>query len=450
MRDTPSARALIPLGLFLLLFFGAGIHFSTGEGGNGFYTLRAPVAILPAIALALLLGRGAARKPTDTLLSGMGEPNVMLMCLIFLLAGAFAMVSRSIGAVDAVVHLGLAVTPPGLLLPGLFIVAALASLAMGTSMGTIAAVAPIALGLATAAGIDTALALGTVVGGAMFGDNLSVISDTTIAATRTQGAGMRDKFRENVWIAAPAALATAVLLGLMQAGGGESVTPSAPAVLALPYVVVLVLAIAGVDVLAVLALGIVLAGALGFACAPDYSAMKFSADIYAGFESMVEVMLLSILVGGMGALLREQGGLAWLAQAMARLARGSRGRRVGEACIGALAALADVFTANNTVAVLISGPVAKDIAARHGISPGRSASLLDTSSCVLQGVLPYGAQILLAGSIAGISPLAIAGKVHYCWMLALATLAGIVFGWPRRPRGPAPVATPSDSPRIPS
>ena len=449
MTDHPSARALLPLGLFLLLFFGAGLYFSAGGDAMGFYTLRAPVAILPAIALALLLGRRSARKPVDTLLAGMGEPNVMLMCLIFLLAGAFALVSRSIGGVDAAVHLGLAVVPPGLLLPGLFVVGALVSLAMGTSMGTIAAVAPIALGLAQAAGIDTALALGTVVGGAMFGDNLSVISDTTIAATRTQGAGMRDKFRENVWIAAPAALATVILLALLHDGGTQASAPAAPAILALPYLVVLVLAVAGVDVLAVLALGIVLAGGIGLALTPGYSVSTLSADIYKGFESMIEITLLSLLVGGLGALLREQGGLAWLARTITRLARGSRGRRAGELCIGALAALADVFTANNTVAVLIAGPVAKDIAERHGITPGRSASLLDTFSCVLQGVLPYGAQILLAGSIAGLSPLALAGHVHYCWMLGLASVAGIVFGWPRRARRDAspPLAGASGSER---
>lgn len=432
MHDRPSARALLPLALFLLLFFGAGLYFSLHGEAMGFYKLRAPVAILPAIALALAFGRRGRRAPADTLLAGMGEPNVMLMCLIFLLAGAFATVSRAIGGVDAAVYLGLAVIPPGLVLPGLFAVAALVSLAMGTSMGTIAAVAPIALGLARAAGVDVALAMGTVVGGAMFGDNLSVISDTTIAATRTQGAAMRDKFRENVWIAAPAALATLALLAAMHAGGAGAAPAPAPAALALPYLVVLALAVAGVDVLAVLALGIALAGALGLALKPGYAFATLAGDIYAGFESMVEITLLSMLVGGLGALMREQGGLAWLAQAVARLTRGREGRRAGELGIGALGALADVFTANNTVAVLITGPVAKELAERHGIRPGRSASLLDTFTCVLQGVLPYGAQILLAGSIAGLSPLALAGHVHYCWMLGLATLAGIAFGWPQR------------------
>lgn len=424
-----SARALLPLALFLSLFLGTGLWFTLQGQTDAFYQLRAPIAILPAIALALWLGR--RDKPLDTFLAGMGNSDVMLMCVIFLLAGAFAAVSKAIGGVDAVVYLTLSLIPAWLALPGLFLVAGFVALAMGTSMGTIAAVAPIALGVAEAAGIPPVLALGAVLSGATFGDNLSVISDTAIAASRLQGSTMRDKFRANFWLALPAALATLVLLAVL---GGSSSAPQVTEVspwLALPYLVVLVLALIGVDVLIVLSVGLLLAGGFGLVLKGGYSLASFSNDIYAGFEGMFEITLLSLLIGGLAALVRAQGGLAWVAAGIARLAGGS-GRRSGELSIAAVATVTDVFTANNTVALLISGNTAREIAQRHGVSPARSASLLDIFACVTQSVLPYGAQILLAASIAKASPLALVGTVHYGWLLALVALGSIAFGLPRR------------------
>lgn len=426
----PSALALAPLVLFLILFFGAGLYFTARGEAMGFYQLRAPVAVLPALALGAWLAWRRGIRPVETLLAGMGHSNVMLMCLVFLLAGAFATVSRSVGAVDAVVALGLGALPASLILPGLFLVASFVALSIGTSMGTIAAVVPIALGVSDAAGLDGALVMGAVVGGAMFGDNLSIISDTTIAATRTQGCRMRDKFRENVWIALPAAVLTVALLAVMGDSAPVSAPEAASAWLVLPYLLVLVLALAGLDVVLVLALGIVVAGVSGWAVTGGYDPMTFAGDIYAGFESMVEILLLSLLIGGLAALTRAAGGLEWLAGTIARISRG-HGRRAGEASIAALAAGSDALTANNTVAILVSGDLARDIAARHGIPPQRSASLLDIFSCVMQGVLPYGAQILLAGSLAGLSPLAIAGQVYYCWLLAAVAIGFIL--WSRAP-----------------
>ncbi|KAF1689398.1 Na+/H+ antiporter NhaC family protein [Pseudoxanthomonas koreensis] len=437
MSVRPSALALTPLLLFLALFFGAGLYYTAQGEPMGFYQLRAPVAILPALALGLWLARRRGVPAQQTLLAGMGDSNVMLMCLIFLLAGAFALVSKSIGAVDAVVALGLGALPPALILPGLFVVAAFVSLSIGTSMGTVAAVVPIALGVADASGLDRGLVLGAVLGGAMFGDNLSIISDTTIAATRSQGAEMRDKFRENFRIAAPAAIATVLLLATL---GVSAPVPQADADaspwLVLPYVLVLVLALAGLDVVLVLGIGLVVAGGFGLAMAPDYGAVEFVGDIYAGFESMVEITLLSILIGGLAALIKATGGLDWLAAMIAKFARGHTGRRSGEFSIAALAAGADALTANNTVAILVTGGLARDIAQRHGISPRRAASVLDIFACVVQGVLPYGAQILLAASLASASPLALAGSVHYCWLLALAAIAFML--WPARRVATAP------------
>ena len=434
MSVRPSALALTPLLLFLALFFGAGLYYTAQGEAMGFYQLRAPVAILPALALGVWLARRRGVPAQQTLLQGMGDGNVMLMCLIFLLAGAFATVSKAIGAVDAVVALGLGALPAGLILPGLFLVAAFVSLSIGTSMGTLAAVVPIALGVADAAGLDRVLVTSAVLGGAMFGDNLSIISDTTIAATRSQGAEMRDKFRENFRIALPAAIATIVLLATLGDAAPVEAPDAASPWLVLPYVVVLGLALAGLDVVLVLGIGLVVSGVFGFVLAQEYDAVSFAGDIYLGFESMVEITLLSILIGGLAALIKAAGGLAWLAQVIAKFARGHTGRRSGELSIAALAAGSDALTANNTVAILVTGSLAKDIAQRHGISPRRAASMLDIFACVVQGVLPYGAQILLAASLAAVSPLALAGSVYYCWLLALSAIGFML--WPRRAAAP--------------
>ncbi|KRA72995.1 sodium:proton antiporter [Lysobacter sp. Root667] len=430
----PSALALTPLLLFLALFFGAGIYFTTHGEAMGFYQLRAPVAILPALALAAFIAWRRKLKPLDTLLEGMGDSNVVLMCLIFLLAGGFVEVSKAIGAVDAIVSLGIGHVHPALLLPSLFVVAGFISLSLGTSMGTIAAVAPIALGVSDASGLDRALVLGAVIGGATFGDNLSVISDTAIVATRTQGCTMREKFRENFKLALPAALLTVVVLGFV--GETAPVAPLEPvsAWLIVPYLIVLGLALAGVDVIVVLSVGLVVAGAFGAFLAEDFGLAAYAGHIWDGFESMIEITLLSLLVGGLGALMKATGGLAWLAQAIGRFARGHKSRRAGELSIAALSATTDVFTANNTVAILISGGLARDIAQQHGVPPARAASVLDIFACVTQGVLPYGAQILLAASLGAVSPLALAGSVHYSWLLGAITLAAML--WSSRKRAP--------------
>ena len=425
----PSAVALTPLLLFLGLFFGAGLYYTTHGEAMGFYQLRAPVAILPALALAAFIAWRRRIKPLETLLSGMGDHNVVLMCLIFLLAGGFVEVSKAIGAVDAIVSLGIGHVHPALLLPGLFVVAGFISLSLGTSMGTIAAVAPIALGVSDASGLDRALVLGAVIGGATFGDNLSVISDTAIVASRTQGCSMRDKFRENFKLALPAALLTLVVLGFVgETAPVHNLEPASPWLI-LPYVIVLGLALVGVDVIIVLSLGLLIAGAFGFFFSDEFGLATYATHIWEGFESMVEITLLSLLVGGLGALMKAAGGLAWLAQMIGKFARGHRSRRAGEISIAALSATTDVFTANNTVAILISGGLARDIAQQHGVPPARAASVLDIFACIVQGVLPYGAQILLAASLGSVSPLALAGSVHYSWLLGLVTVVAML--WPR-------------------
>ena len=436
MNIRPSAWALSPLLLFLTLFFGAGLYYSAQGEPMGFYQLRAPVAILPAVALGLWLARRRGVPAQDTLLKGIADPDIVLMCLIFLLAGAFAMVTNKIGAVDAVVALGVGALPPMLILPGVFLLAGFLSLSVGSSMGTIAAITPIALGVADASGLDRALVVGAVIGGATFGDNLSLISETAIAAARTQGCTVREKFRENVRIALPAALLTLVVLAFVGEASPVQSAEHASPWLIVPYLVVLVLALSGLDVLAVLGVGLAVAALFGAGFAQHgYGVAEFAGDIYAGFESVFEITLLALLIGGLGALIKASGGLAWLAQAISRIARGNDGRRTGEWSIAALASVTDVFTANNTVAILISGGVARDIAERHRVPPARAASVLDIFVCCVQSLLPYGAQILLAASLAALSPLSLIGKAHYCWALIGITVLFML--WPARKPAPA-------------
>ncbi|GGO75687.1 sodium:proton antiporter [Marinobacterium nitratireducens] len=438
----PRAIALLPMLLFLTLFIGSGLYYQYQNVEFAFYQISAPVAILPAIVLALILGRGALNKRIETFIEGVGDHTIITMCLIYLLAGAFASVAKAVGGVDATVNFGLSVIPDSLVLPGLFVITAFVATSMGTSMGTIAAIAPVAVGLSEATDLSLALTVGTVIGGAMFGDNLSIISDTTIAATRSQGCDMKDKFRLNLVIALPAAIATLILLFVLGSSGQISQPGDYDLLRVLPYVAVLVLAVSGLNVMLVLFTGIVLAGIVGLMQVPDYSIAQLSQDIYAGYTGMQEILILSLLIGGLGALMRQQGGLEFLARSIDRLTRGSSERRSGETSIAASVALTNLCTANNTVAIIISGSLARDIASRHGVDPRRSASLLDIFSCVIQGMLPYGAQMLLAGSIAALSPLELIGTTYYCWLLGVIAILAIITGIPKlQPKAVASAAT---------
>ncbi|MGI3131286.1 Na+/H+ antiporter NhaC family protein [Halopseudomonas pachastrellae] len=433
----PRAVALLPLLLFLLIFLGSGIYYSLAGTEFAFYQIKAPVAILPAIILGLLLAKPSYRENLQTFIAGIGDRNIITMALVFLLAGAFSSVTKAIGGVDATVNMGLSILPPSLILPGLFVIAVFISTAMGTSMGTIGALVPIALGFAEVTGLSLPLAMGAVIGGAMAGDNLSIISDTTIAATRTQGVGMRDKFRLNLAIALPAMLLTLVLLFVLGDTSAEPVAADFNPWLVLPYLAVLVLALCGLDVMIVLMTGIILSGVTGMLIKPEYALATYGNDIYQGFAGMLEIMVLSMLIGGLSAIMKQEGGLDWLRERIQALTARNAGRRSGETGIAGLVAATNLFVANNTVAIIISGSVAKDLAQHYEVDPRRSASLLDIFSCVVQGLIPYGAQILLAGSLAALSPLALITQVHYCWLLGLMAVLAIVFGFPRVKAQPA-------------
>ncbi|TQP53361.1 Na+/H+ antiporter NhaC family protein [Vibrio cholerae] len=427
----PNAFALLPLMVFLLLFMGVGSYLTWQGVEFAFYQLPAPVAVLPAVVLAIALSKESLNRAIEQFLRGVGHSDIMAMCIIYLLAGAFAAVAKATGGVDATVNLGLALLPASLILPGLFVISAFVATAMGTSMGTIAAIAPVALGIAQAADLNLGLTAGVVLSGAMFGDNLSIISDTTIAATRSQGCHMRDKFKENIRIALPAALLALVVFTFSSQTAQSPQTSDIEWLKVLPYLTILVLAVMGLNVFLVLLVGILMAAGVG-GLSDGYSLSVLTKDVYAGFGNMQEIFLLSMLIGGMGELMKQQGGLAFLTHHISRMidkfARAHsdvQKMRASELGIAGLVALTNVCTANNTVAIIVSGGVAKELAEHNGVTAKRSASLLDIFSCIMQGVLPYGAQALLLGSIFQMSPLSVVSYSYYCFFLAVAALVAV-------------------------
>ena len=400
------------------------------------YKVPVTAAFLGASVYALLITRSPAelehripsRFDVDGRLSvfsrGAGDSNVMLMIWIFVFAGAFAATAKDIGAIDATVQFTLHVLPARFLYAGLFLAACFVSMAIGTSVGTIVALVPVASGLAVQIGAGVPLLTAIIVGGAFFGDNLSFISDTTVAATRTQGVQMRDKFRSNIKIAAPAAFIVTIIYFIM--GAGISATPDALPVdwvKMLPYLVVIGLALMGMNVIAVLAIGLLANGVIGFAYGCfDWIGWMVSAG--GGIEGMGELIIVTLLAGGMLALIRHNGGMDFIINGLTRSINGPRGASLS---IAALVCLVNFCTANNTIAILTAGPLAKDISDRFGLKPSRTASILDTFSCLVQGIIPYGAQMLMASGLAGVSAAAIMGYLYYPFALGIIALLFILF-----------------------
>ncbi|MEZ9574184.1 Na+/H+ antiporter NhaC family protein [Vibrio sp. 10N.261.55.F4] len=435
----PSAVALIPLIVFLALFIGVGTYLSLQGVDFAFYQLPAPIAALPAVMLALLLSKDKLNRAIEQFLGGVGHKDIIAMCMIYLLAGAFAAVAKASGGVDATVNLGLSAIPTSMILPGIFLISAFIATAMGTSMGTIAAVAPVALGIADSAGMSIPLTAGVVLSGAMFGDNLSIISDTTIAATRSQGCEMRDKFKENIRIALPAALIAIVIFAFNSTATQVPETGPIEWLKVLPYITILILAVSGMNVFVVLAIGILLAGGVSLGSVENYGMTDYAQDIYAGFGNMQEIFLLSMLIGGLSELMRRQGGLAFLTNLVSGVIRAfgsshskQANGRASELGIAGLVSMVNLCTANNTVAIIVSGSVARQLAEENNVSPRRSASLLDIFSCVIQGVLPYGAQVLLLGSVFNLSPLDIVANSYYCFALAIVAVVAVFIKHPAR------------------
>ena len=361
---------------------------------------------------------------------GASDPNILLMIWIFVLAGAFATGAKSMGAIDATVNLILSLLPSSLLLPGLFIAACFISLSIGTSVGTVIALVPIALGLGESLGLSNAYVAAVVTGGAFFGDNLSFISDTTIAATRTQGCSRKDKFRANIAIVLPAAI---IALTLYFVVGLElpAVRPSGEEgsfLLTLPYLLVLVAAVAGMNVLGVLTLGIIACGAVGLGTG-TLPAWDWIAALGSGITGMGELIIVTLMAGGVLELIRYNGGIDYL---LRHLTRGISGKRGAELTIAILVSVANLCTANNTIAILTTGKVSREITKQYGLDPRKTASILDTFSCFVQGVIPYGAQLLLASKLAGVSPMDIVPNLYYPFIMGGCALLSILLRFPRR------------------
>ena len=353
----------------------------------------------------------------------------MLMVVIFLLAGAFSEVAKGTGAVDSTVNFALSVVPQNLIVVGLFIIACFISLSMGTSMGTIVALAPIGVGISEHTELSMALVIGAIIGGSMFGDNLSFISDTTITAVRSQGAQMKDKFKVNFWIVLPAALVTCMILWAITMGETAPVEhASYHLVKIVPYILVIILALAGINVFLVLASGIVLAGAVGLADG-SYQIMSLLQKIGQGMAGMYEMAFLAILIAGMVEVMKYNGGVDFLLHLATRKITSKKGAEFG---IAGLVGLTNISTANNTIAILIAGPLAKNIADQYGIEPRKSASILDLFSCTIQGLLPYGAQFLAAASVAGISPVSIMPYSFYPILIGICGVIAILIGYPTK------------------
>ena len=416
--------ALSPMLVFMAVYLVGSIL------AGDFYKVPLTVAFLAASAYAVCITPKLKLKERIAIFSrGAGDENLMLMVWIFILAGAFAKAAGAMGAIDATVNLTLRLLPDSMLLPGLFLAACFISLSIGTSVGTVVALTPVAVGIAEQTGSSLPLIVAIVVGGSFFGDNLSFISDTTIVATQTQEVRMNDKFKANIYLAAPAALIVLVLYILL---GRGVVAPSNVELLAwykvIPYLAVLVLAVVGMNVLVVLLIGILLAGVIGM-LSGSFDLMGWMGAMGEGIMGMSELIIVTLLAGGMLALIRHNGGIDWLIRVLTRRISGQRGAKF---TIALLVVLADLCTANNTIALITVGPVARDIADRYGVDRRMSASLLDTFSCFAQGLIPYGAQLLMAAGLAAISPFDIIGYLYYPIVLGVIAVLGILFRFPRK------------------
>lgn len=422
-QEKGNLLALLPLLIFVALFLGAGII------SGDFYSFPVLVAITIAAVVALAMNRkDSLNVKVERFAKGAGNLDIMIMVLIFLSAGAFSGVAEKMGAVDSTVNFALSVIPENLLIVGLFVIAAFISLAMGTSMGTIAALAPIGVGISSGTDISLPLAMATVVGGSMFGDNLSFISDTTIAAVRTQKTEMKDKFKVNFFIVLPAAIITIIALFFVTLGNQSSVDAGSYSIVKiLPYLAVIIGALSGLNVFAVLFGGILLSGIIGFIDG-SFTPTSYFGSIADGMLGMGEIAFLSILIGGVVELIRHNGGIQALLYLVTRKIGSSKGAQYSTA---GLVASTNLCTANNTISIIIAGPLAKSISDEYGVDNRKTASILDIFSCAVQGLIPYGAQMLLVAETAGISPLSILPYAFYPILTAICGLVAIKFALPR-------------------
>ena len=415
--------ALLPLVIFL------GIYLVGSLLAGDFYKISITIAGMVASIVAVAMTRQPLSEAIGNYSRGATDQNIMLMIWIFVLAGAFAASTKAMGAVDATVALTLRVVPEQFLPAGIFIAACFTSISIGTSVGTIVALTPIASAIAEQTGSPTPWLVAIVVGGALFGDNLSFISDTTIAATRTQGCSMRDKFRTNVKIVTPAAIVTLLIyiIAPQEITSYTATEMTSPWYTIIPYLLVLILSAIGTNVLIVLTLGILSSGIIGPACG-QMNLLDWFSVMGEGIDSMGQLIIITMMAGGMLEMIRINGGIDFI---ISRFTSRVNSRRAAEGSIAALVMFADICTANNTVAIISVGSIARQIADRFGISARRTASLLDTFSCCIQGILPYGAQLLMAAGLASISPVEIIPHLYYPMIMGGFAIGAILLQWPR-------------------
>jgi len=428
MSNKKGLLALSPLILLITL-----IALFTGysaEESHKDTSLSLTVAFMISSIYAVAISGGMPiRKRIDTYSRGAGANNLMLMLWIYVLAGAFAASAKAMGAVDATVNLALSLLPASMILPGLFLAACFISLSIGTSVGTIVALVPIAAGLAHSVDANLALTVAIIVGGAYFGDNLSFISDTTVVATQTQGCQMSDKFRVNALIVIPAAIIILIIYGILGAGTKAPTHIDAVQYMkVLPYIVVLITAIAGMNVMAVLTLGSILCGIIGIIDG-GYDIFGWFSAMGNGVIGMGELIIIAMMAGGMLEIIRENGGIDFI---ISKITAHVNSKRGAELSIAALVSMVNICTANNTVAILTVGNISKKIGDKFGVDNRKAASILDTFSCTIQGLIPYGVQMLLAAGLSGLSPLDIIPYLYYPMAIGLAALFAILFRYPRR------------------
>ena len=419
-NERGNGAALLPIGVFLVIFLGSGII--TGD----FYAMPAIVAFLIALLVAFIQNRGLSFQEKISIISrGVGDENIITMSLIFLSAGAFSGAVTAAGGVESTVNLGLSILPAKVAVVGLFVIGCFISVSMGTSMGTIAALAPIAVGISEKTGFSLAICIGAVVCGAMFGDNLSMISDTTIAAVKTQGCEMKDKFKENFFIVLPAAIITIIIFLVITRNANFKLTEELTYNIfrVLRYILVLVGALIGINVFVVLIGGTVISLIVGVATGSLAVGEMFS-SVGEGVTGMYDITVISIVVACIVSLVKEFGGIQFILNLIKKSIKGQRGGEVG---IAGLSLLVDMCTANNTVAIVMAGPIAKEISDEFEISPRRSASLLDIFTSVGQGLIPYGAQLLSAASLTGLTPFNIMPYLFYPILMAISAVLFILF-----------------------
>lgn len=423
-RKKGNAWALLPLVLFIALFLGVGTI--TGD----FTSMPLNVAITITVIVALIMNRKEKFvDKVEIFTKGAGHSNIILMVFIFILAGAFSTTTEKMGGVTSTVNLGLSLIPQNLIIVGLFIICMFVSISMGTSVGTVAAIAPVGFGFAQATDISAALAMGTVVGGAMFGDNLSMISDTTIAAVRTQKTKMSDKFKVNFWIVLPGAILTIIVLFFLTNGVtvDHSKSYDYNLVKVIPYVLVLILAVIGVNVIIVLIGGTLLSGMIGLIDG-SFGWQGLLKAVSEGLMSMEDIAIIALLIGGLVGIIQHNGGVDWLLNFVRSRVKSKRGAEFG---IAGLVSATDIATANNTISIIMAGPLAKNIADEYDVDPRKSASLLDIFAGCFQGFLPYSPQVIAAAAVASISPFSVMPYCIYSIMLGVCGVIAIILRYPR-------------------